>query len=399
MGMLTYIGKRSLFAVFALFIALTFVFVIYRAIAGDPVSLYAPTGRQGISEEQRQVIIKNFGLDKSVLEQYILYLQNLFRGDLGHSLKYRRPVSEVIAERLPWTMFLIGTSTVISTSLGVLIGAYSGWRRATKLDTAFVTSSLVINAIPVFFVGMVFIALFGFQAHPSRDDWKIPIPAFSFLFILIILYGLNKRRKGKSIQDMFIAERKAMMMYGFLIGVTLILTIILVLFTDGYIHFWFPISGGKSPGIEQSGSLIAFTQDILFHAFLPLVTLIIFGILGYGWFMRGNVIGVLTEDYVQTAISKGLSDNQVLYGHCMRNSILPVITDIGLNFGSIVGGSILIETLFGYPGTGLLIYDALLSRDYTLVQGSFIIITALTLFGLFIAEIIYGIIDPRVKTY
>ncbi|MHA2254435.1 MAG: ABC transporter permease, partial [Candidatus Kariarchaeaceae archaeon] len=142
MGMLTYIGKRSLFAVFALFIALTFVFVIYRAIAGDPVSLYAPTGRQGISEE-------------SVLEQYILYLQNLFRGDLGHSLKYRRPVSEVISERLPWTMFLIGTSTVISTSLGVLIGAYSGWRRATKLDTAFVTSSLVINAIPVFFVGMV----------------------------------------------------------------------------------------------------------------------------------------------------------------------------------------------------------------------------------------------------
>ncbi len=114
--------------------------------------------------------------------------------------------------------------------------------------------------------------------------------------------------------------------------------------------------------------------------------------------MRGNVIGVLTEDYVQTAISKGLNDNQVLYGHCMRNSILPVVTDIGLNFGSIVGGSILIETLFGYPGTGLLIYDALLSRDYTLVQGSFIIITALTLFGLLIAELLYGIIDPRVKT-
>lgn len=399
MGTLTYIGKRLIFAAFALLVALTFVFVLYRAIAGDPVSLYAPTGRQGITEEQRQVIIKNFGLDKSVLEQYILYLQNLIQGDLGHSLKYRRPVSDVIFERLPWTLFLIGTSTVISTTLGVLIGAYSGWRRASKLDTAFVSTSLVINAIPIFFVGMVFIALFGFQAHPTKGDWKIPIPVFSLLFILIILYSLNKRRKGKPIQEMLIAERKTVMMYGFLIGVTLILTILIVLFTDGYIHLWFPISGGKTPGIEQKGSLITFTQDILFHAFLPLVTLILFGILGYGWFMRGNVIGVLTEDYIQTAISKGLNDNQVLYGHCMRNSILPVVTDIGLNFGSIVGGSILIETLFGYPGTGLLIYNALLSRDYTLVQGTFIIITALTLFGLLIAEILYGIIDPRVKTY
>ena len=114
--------------------------------------------------------------------------------------------------------------------------------------------------------------------------------------------------------------------------------------------------------------------------------------------MRGNIISVLTEDYVQTAISKGLTDNQVLYGHCMRNAILPVVTDIGLSFGSIVGGSILIETVFGYPGTGLLIYDGLLNHDYNLVQGAFIIITALTLFGLLIAEVLYGIIDPRVQT-
>jgi peptide/nickel transport system permease protein len=390
--MLTYIGKRSLFALFALFVALTFVFLLYRAIAGDPVSLYAPVGRKGITEEQRQAIIRSFGLDKSVLEQYILYLQNLLKGDLGHSLKYRRPVSEVIAERLPWTVFLVGTSTVISTTIGVLIGAYSGWRRASKFDTVFVTSSLVINAIPLFFVGMVFIALFGFQAHPTREDWKIPIPVISGLIILtILLYALNKHRKEKLSQEL-------VKVYGVPIGITIVSTILLMIFTDGYLHLWFPISGGKTPGIEQQG-IFAFTQDVLFHAFLPLGTLILFGILGYGWFMRGNVIGVLTEDYVQTAISKGLNDNQVLYGHCMRNSILPVVTDIGLNFGSIVGGSILIEQLFGYPGTGLLIYDALLSRDYTLTQGSFIIITALTLFGLFIAEVLYGIIDPRVKTY
>lgn len=398
MGFLTYIGKRLVFSAFAFLIALTFVFVIYRAIAGDPVSLYAPTGRQGITEEQRQIIIENFGLNKSIFEQYILYLQNLFEGDLGHSLKYRRPVADVIWDRLPWTLFLIGTSTIISTTLGVLIGAYSGWRRASKLDTAFVSASLVVNAIPLFFVGMVFIALFGFNAHPTRDDWKVPFPIISVISILIIVYVLNKRRKGKPIQDMLINERKTVLLSSFLIASILILTIYSVFFSDGYLHLWFPISGGKTPGIERRGA-IAFFQDVLFHAFLPLTTIIIFSTLGYGWFMRGNVIGVLTEDYVQTAISKGLNDNQVLYGHCMRNSILPVVTDLGLNFGSIVGGSLLIETVFGYPGTGLLIYDALLSRDYTLIQGSFVIITALTLFGLFIAEILYGIIDPRVKTY
>jgi ABC-type dipeptide/oligopeptide/nickel transport system permease component len=396
MGTLTFIGKRLVFAGFAFFVALTFVFVLYRAIENNPVNVFAPTGHHGITEEQRAALIERWGLDKSIPEQYLYYLINIFQGDLGTSFEHQRPVSDLIIERLPWTLLILGTSTVLSTIIGVLIGAYIGWRRASRLDASFVTSSLILNATPLFFTGMVFIALFGYQAHPNVNDWKIPIPIFSFLAILITIIILIIRRKGKSLKEKIQLDKKSAFIVGMIIIFGSILTWVSLQLSDGYLHLWFPISGGKTPGIEAQGTIVTI-QNILHHALLPILVLTIYGVLAYGWFMRGNIIGVLTEDYVQTAVSKGLSDNEVLYGHCMRNAILPVVTDIGMSFGTIVGGSILVEQVFSYPGTGLLIYQALLNSDYNLVQGSFIIITALTLLGLVIAEVLYSIIDPRVQ--
>jgi peptide/nickel transport system permease protein len=245
---------------------------------------------------------------------------------------------------------------------------------------------------------MVFIAFFGYQAHPNIGDWKLPIPIVTFILILIVLLIFVGRRRDRPLKQIFTTEDQGIYLYGSIIGGIIVVSILLLFTTDGYVHLWFPISGSRTPGIEEEADVLLFYQDVLHHAFLPILVLTIYGILSYGWFMRGNIIGALTEDYVQTAVSKGLSENQVLYGHCMRNAILPVVTDIGMSFGSIIGGSILVEQVFGYPGTGLLLYDALLSHDYNVVQGAFIIIAALTLLGLLIAEILYGIIDPRVRT-
>ncbi|MHA2218477.1 MAG: ABC transporter permease [Candidatus Hodarchaeales archaeon] len=392
---LRFILKRIFFSGIAFFIALTLVFVIYRVIVGDPVSVFAPTGRQGITEVQRQAIMEKFGLDKSIPEQYLLYLVAIFQGDFGYSYQFGEPVINLILERLPWTLLLIGTSTILSTVLGVLIGAFIGWRRSSRLDTSFVSLSLIFSAIPLFFVGMVFISIFGYQAE--KNGWKLPIPLVGFLLILSILYLLNRRRQGRPINEMMRTNRNAVIISCVLIIIVMILSVFLYLTSDGTVHLWFPTSGSRIPGIEEKGQL-ATIQNIIHHAILPITVLTLFGILSYGWFMRGNIIGVLTEDYVQTAISKGLNENQVLYGHCVRNAILPVITDIGMSFGTIIGGSILIEQIFAYPGTGLLIYNALLNHDYNVVQGAFIIITGLTLIGLLIAEILYGIIDPRVRT-
>ncbi len=396
MGTLGFIGKRILFAAFAFFVALTFVFLLYRAIENDPVNVFAPAGHHGITDEQKEVLIKKWGLDKSIPEQFIIYLSNIFRGDLGYSFEHGRPVSDLILERLPWTLLILGTSTILSTIIGVLIGAYIGWRRASKLDATFVTSSLILNATPLFFTGIFFIYFLGYQAHPEKNDWKIPYPIFYSLVVLVIIFILIYRRKGKTFKEKMQFDRSFSSKIGLVVLLGLILTLISLNFSDGDLHLWFPISGGKTPGIEDQGS-IATLQNIFHHALLPILVLTIYGVLAYGWFMRGNIIGVLTEDYVQTAISKGLDENEVLYGHCMRNAMLPVVTDIGMSFGSIIGGSILVEQIFSYPGTGDLIYTALLNSDYNLVQGSFIIITALTLLGLVIAEVLYSVIDPRVQ--
>ncbi|MFX1253544.1 MAG: ABC transporter permease [Promethearchaeota archaeon] len=330
MSLIKYSAKRLLFAGFAFFAAITIVFVLYHVIPGNPANIFATDPR--VPPEVRAQLLERWGLDRPLLEQYVYYLFNLFQGDLGYSFQHQRPVTELILEALPWTLFLLGLSTIISTGIGVLLGAYVAWRRATKLDTAFVSLSLFVNAIPLFFVGMLFLAIFGFQ-------WKI-------------IFG-----------------------------------------------FGFPTYGAITPGIDQYGDPILVALDVLWHAALPLIVLVMYGILSYGWFMRGNIIGVITEDYVQTAISKGLSENEVLFRHCIRNALLPVVTDIGMSFGAIVGGAVIVETVFSYPGTGLLLFNALLTHDYPLVQGGFIIIAGLTLLGLVIAEILYGFIDPRVRVY
>ncbi|MHA2389782.1 MAG: hypothetical protein ACXACW_13780, partial [Candidatus Hodarchaeales archaeon] len=196
MGTLGFIGKRIVFAAFAFFVALTFVFILYRAIENDPVNVFAPAGHHGITDEQKEVLIKKWGLDKSLPEQYIIYLINIFQGNLGISFEHGRPVSDLILERLPWTLLILGTSTILSTIIGVLIGAYIGWRRASKLDASFVTSSLILNATPLFFTGIFFIFFFGYTAHPEINDWKIPYPIFYSLACLMIVLILIYRRKG-----------------------------------------------------------------------------------------------------------------------------------------------------------------------------------------------------------
>jgi peptide/nickel transport system permease protein len=396
MGTLAFIGKRLLFASFAFFVALSFVFVLYRAIENDPVNVFAPVGHHGITDEQRATLIEKWGLNKTIPEQFLIYLTNVFQGDLGISFEHQRPVSDLIMERLPWTLLIVGTSTILSTIIGVLIGAYIGWRRASNLDTAFVTSSLILNATPLFFTAIFFIFFLGYQAHPNQSDWKLPYPIFYGILSLCIIFILILRRKGTTFKEKLQFDSKFGRKIIIILLIALGMTLISQNISDGYFHLWFPIAGGKTPGIESQGT-IATIQNIFHHAALPIFVLTIYGVLAYGWFMRGNIIGILTEDYVQTAISKGLSENEVLYGHCMRNAILPVVTDIGMSFGSIIGGSILVEQVFSYPGTGDLIYTALLNSDYNLVQGSFIIITALTLLGLVIAEVLYSIIDPRIQ--
>ncbi|MCG3227142.1 MAG: ABC transporter permease [Candidatus Heimdallarchaeota archaeon] len=329
MGLKGYIAKKILFALVAFFVALTVVFFLYHVMPGNPADIFAQDPR--VPPEVRDNLLERWGLNEPLWKQYGLYLKNILQGDFGYSFLHRKPVITLIAERLPWSLLLLGSAFLINGVVGISLGSFVAWKRGSKLDTTFVLTYNIYNALPLFFVGMMFIAFFGFFA----------------------------RTHGSPI--------------------------------------WFPFVGAKTPLIEREGTLMVIL-DVLWHLVLPLSTLVIAGILGWSWFMRGNLINVKTEDYIQTAKAKGLSDTQVLYRHGMRNAILPVITDIGMSIGWLIGGSVLIETVFAYPGTGKLLFDAIMFKDYPLLQGSFIIIAGLTLLGLLIAELLYGFVDPRIRT-
>jgi len=329
MGLRGYIAKKLFFAFIAFFVAITIVFFLYHVIPGNPANIFA-TDRT-VNPEQREALIERWGLNEPLWKQYGIFLRNLFQGDLGTSYLHKMPVADVIGMSLPWTLLLLGTSFILNAVIGIFLGAFVAWRRGSKLDTGFVLTYNFYNAIPLFFVGMLFIAIFSFYARK----------------------------------------------WGWL--------------------FYFPAYGAQTAGSSEWG-FFPHLVDILWHLVLPLTVLTIAGILGWSWFMRGNLINILTEDYINTARAKGLNENQVLYKHAFRNAILPVVTNIGMSIGGLIGGAVLIETVFSYPGTGRMLYEALIRHDYPLVQGAFIIISGLTLLGLLIAEIVYGFIDPRIRT-
>lgn len=325
-----YIIKKIFDAVLTFFVATTIVFYLYHVLPGSASNIFAQDPR--LSAETRAALVADWGLDRPIHEQYYIFIINLLKGDLGYSFLHRRPVSELIGESLPWTLLLLGLSLIISSVIGIFLGAFISWRRGSKMDTTFVLTYNIYNAFPLFFVGMLFVGVFGYKA--KVDNWG----------------------------------------------------------------FSFPLNGAKDPIISATGTEWEKFVDILHHLTLPLSVLVIFGVFGWAWFVRGNMIQILSEDYIQTAHAKGLSNNKVLYRHGLRNAMLPVITAIGLDFGALIGGNVLIETVFSYPGTGFLLFESLLRKDYPVVQGAFIMIAGITLLGLLISEILYAIVDPRIRT-
>lgn len=159
---------------------------------------------------------------------------------------------------------------------------------------------------------------------------------------------------------------------------------------------FFPLGGAITPGAIYNNYL-DFVRDYLRHAVLPIVCLTLYNLATYTLIMRNTMINVLGEDYITTAHAKGLSNQKVMLSHAARNALLPTITVVGMNFGFVVGGAVLTETVFSYPGMGRLIYTAVLNNDYALIQGAFFIIAIMVILANYITDILYSILDPRIS--
>ena len=297
-------------------------FAIFRIAPGDPIRMMFKDPR--VSAEQLQAMRVKFGLDKSIGGQFIDYVKQLLHGNLGFSFWQKRPVADVIGDRIGQTLILVVTALVIATTLGIILGAISGWRNGSKTDRTILSLSLVLYSIPTFAMGILLLLVFG--------------------FILLL----------------------------------------------------FPLGGITTPASGFTGFM--YLKDVLWHMVLPAFSIVLWYVGEYILLTRSSMVEVMDQDYIITAWSKGLRESVILRKHALRNALLPVVTLSGVNFAFAIAGVIEAETVFSWPGIGRLTYDAVMKRDYPLLQGIFLLFAVSVVVANFIVDLIYTRIDPRIKT-
>lgn len=323
-----YVLRRTFYALITLFAVVCINFAIPRVMPGNPITYFA-NPHIITSPIAMEALKQRFGLDKPVWVQFTLYLQNLFSWppNFGVSyLFYPTPVFTVVMQYLPWTLFLVGVSTVITAIIGILVGIVTGSRPGSKVDTSVISVSMILWTMPFFWLGIILLWIFGLTFH------------------------------------------------------------------------MFPIAGAASRGFSAQNPLgLADLLDVLWHAFLPMMTLIIAAYAGYSLIMRNTMVNELSQDYILMVRAKGLSERAILFGHAARNAMLPMITLIGLNLGYVVSGALLVEIVFAYPGVGYLTYRAVLAHDFPLLQGLFFMVSLAVVAANYLADLAYALFDPRIK--
>src|SRR5690242_10535159 len=321
-----YLGSKILGALGSLMFVLVVNFFLFRVLPGDPARTLG-RGRFTTPEQLTQ-FNRTYGLDQPLPQQFVTFLRNTFSGDLGISLRYRVPVSQLLLERMWPTLLLVGTSTVLATLIGVWIGIRGAWRRGRSFDRVSTGTSLTLYSMPEWWLGLLLIALFAV-------GWG-PIPG---------------------------------------------------IFPTGGLH-----SVDAEPG-TLSGML-----DTAWHLTLPVITLTLAYLAEYSLIMRSSLLDELGEDYLTTARAKGLRDIQVRNRHAVPNALLPTTTVIALNIGFVVSGAITVETVFSIPGLGLLSTDAIGVPDFPVLEGTFLVASGGVIVANLVANLIYGWLDPRVRT-
>ena len=313
-----YVVKRTAFALVTIFVAVSINFVLFRLAPGSAVSNLSRVPHA--TQELRQALTRQFGLDKSRGRQYVIYLQQLTHGNLGVSYENEQPVSKNLETAILNTLPMVALGTLFAIIVGTLTGVISAWRRGTPIEGATVTTALGFYSMPTHWLGLMLVILF---------TGVLP-------------------------------------------------------------------TGGMTNDFLINPSFWTHTKDVLSHMVLPSLTLglVLFG--EYTLIVRSAMLETLGEDYILTARAKGLRPWAIVRKHALRNALLPIVTLVALSLGYIVAGAILVETVFSWPGVGRAVYDAVLNRDYPMLQGAFLFLTISVVFCNLVADLLYYKLDPRI---
>ena len=321
--------KRVGVALFTLFFTSTLTFFVVRNTPGDALQVWALEIVQtyGISmEDAMRQVRAMYGYDPNepVLQQYLTYVKGLLRGNLGTSILYKTSVNEIVVRALPWTVFILATSLILSFTIGALLGMAIAWKRKTLLDPVITGYAALTGATPDYITAL----------------------------ILLIIFAINLR--------------------------------------------WFPLKGAYDPAVKP-GFTWAFIKTVLHHAALPIAAYTFENTAAWALAMKGSAISVLGEDYITAARARGLRERRIMVRYMGRNAMLPLVTGLAIAFGGMMGGSVLIETVFNYPGIGWFFSQAVARRDYGLMQGLFFLTAAAIIFANLLADLLYTRLDPRIR--
>jgi peptide/nickel transport system permease protein len=328
---LGYLRRRLAFYVFTAWSAITLNFLLPRFMPGDPAAtmlqqIQKQTGSPPTPEQIKSVQTYFGDATNNLFGQYLDYWGSLSRLDFGVSTaNFPTPVSELVGQALPWTVLLVGTTTILAWIIGTAIGAYMGWKPGSRFDSIFAPVTTFLHAVPAFWLSLVVLWVFSFQL------------------------------------DLF------------------------------------PIAGAYDPDVPFSLNNMWFLLSILKYGALPMSTLIFIGFNGWLFTMRNVMVTTVSEDYVLLARAKGLPTWRVLFKYAARNALLPNVTGLALAIGGILGGVLLTEIVFTYPGLGSVLVKATQDHDFPVMQTVFLLITMSVLVANLIADSIYVLLDPRTK--
>src|SRR5262245_32727311 len=335
--LLTYLGRRLVLAVVALFGVILTAFLVAHSVPADPLATVL-SEMATKDPSIRAAYMKRWGLDRSLPEQFIAYLTNVLRGDLGESFTTRRPVLRDLRQFLPATIELALAALAVAVGVGVPLGIWAALRHNRLADHAARAVSLIGAASPIFWTGLIALYVFYYRLEwapgPGRIDSHQTMPPSGTGFLLVdSLVARNWELFGSALRHLVLPA--------FVLG-------------------WF-IMG-----------LIARTT-------------------------RSSLLEVLDADYVRTARSKGLAESFVVCFHALRNALIPVVTVIGLTFASLLSGAVLTETVFAWPGIGRYAVTASTRLDYPAILGVTILTAVFYIVVNLLVDLLYGLLDPRIR--
>lgn len=332
--MIKYFFKRLLLVIPVIFGVSILVFFIMHVLASDPTSIILG---QHATQDQIVALRNQLGLDNPLYIQYFDFMKGLCTGDFGTSLITKTSIVKEIASRFPATIELAIVSIIVASVTGITLGILSAVKQNSIIDYLSMGLSLVGVSMPVFWLGLILIVVFSVSLHILPVSGRITI-------------GMEPAK----ITGLYLLDS---------------------LITGNFASFF----------------------DALKHLVLPVCALSSYSTAIIARMTRSTMLEVLNKDYIRTAKSKGINDNKVITGHALRNTLIPVSTVIGLQLGSLLGGAVLTETVFSWPGIGNYVIDSILKSDIPVVQGAVIMMAIIFVLVNLVVDILYGFIDPRIK--